>query len=535
MYRAILCDDDEIIARGMSMCIPWEELGIEFCGYRNNGLEGKRLFDEVKPDIVMTDICMPLMDGLQLTEYAKSVNPDVRVIIFSGYGDFKYAQKAIHVGAMDYLLKPINETELRELLRRAVEELNRVREHSIYERDREQRNMTDLLRTLMFDGPAAAMLRGSAAILDELKSDCVMAFIANIDSYNQLHYRMTNEEILNVNTNFASCFEKQLSEFIILDRNYGELIGCVRGSSRDEINLNLRKGITHVRNTFRILCPELSLTFVCGGIYPSIEELHRSYQEAEITTQSRFVHPAGSCIRYSPADNEVELSDDDMDKLYAVSKVLAAVKQCDRTRIDMEIESLRALLLKAGMRSRTLLQFYTNNLFNTLFINLQQMGLDDKASELDFIGEYERIGSLQNVDVALDRLRAILNKVVMLLEENSRSRNSLAIADAIEYINEHYMDHRLSLDDVAKHVHMSPCYFSVIFKRETCDVFTDYLIRLRIKKSIEMMHNTDMKVYEIAIAVGYDTASYYSTAFKKETGYSPREYKKIFVEAEAKD
>lgn len=224
MYRAILCDDDEIIARGMSMCIPWEELGIEFCGYRNNGLEGKRLFDEVKPDIVMTDICMPLMDGLQLTEYAKSVNPDVRVIIFSGYGDFKYAQKAIHVGAMDYLLKPINETELRALLRRAVEELNRVREHSIYERDREQRNMTDLLRTLMFDGPAAAKLRGSAAILDELKSDCVMAFIANIDSYNQLHYRMTNEEILNVNTNFASCFEKQLSEFIILDRNYGELI-----------------------------------------------------------------------------------------------------------------------------------------------------------------------------------------------------------------------------------------------------------------------------------------------------------------------
>ena len=178
---------------------------------------------------------------------------------------------------------------------------------------------------------------------------------------------------------------------------------------------------------------------------------------------------------------------------------------------------------------------YTNNLFNTLFINLQQMGLDDKASELDFIGEYERIGSLQNVDVALDRLRAILNKVVMLLEENSRSRNSLAIADAIEYINEHYMDHRLSLDDVAKHVHMSPCYFSVIFKRETCDVFTDYLIRLRIKKSIEMMHNTDMKVYEIAIAVGYDTASYYSTAFKKETGYSPREYKKIFVEAESED
>lgn len=135
-----------------------------------------------------------------------------------------------------------------------------------------------------------------------------------------------------------------------------------------------------------------------------------------------------------------------------------------------------------------------------------------------------------NIDAALDKLESYCEQVIAALESNSRTRNAQTIQEAVEYIEAHYQEHALSMDDVARAVHMSPSYFSVIFKRETGEAFTDCLIRLRIKKSIEMMRYTDLKVYEIATAVGYDTASYYSTAFKKETGYSPSEYKRTFID-----
>ena len=117
MYRAILCDDNEIIAQGLSGAMPWSSLGIEFGGCCYDGLAAKELLDQEMADILISDVRMPFMDGLELTRYAREKNPDIRVIIISGYDDFRYAQEAIKLGAMDYLLKPVDPEELAGLLR----------------------------------------------------------------------------------------------------------------------------------------------------------------------------------------------------------------------------------------------------------------------------------------------------------------------------------------------------------------------------------------------------------------------------------
>ena len=530
MYKAILCDDDEIISRGLSMCVPWEELGIEFCGYRNNGLEARQLLDEVKPDILMSDICMPFMDGLQLTEYAKSVNPNIKVIIFSGYDDFSYAQKAIRLGAMDYLLKPVDDEELAKLLKRAIGELDQASAQSDLIRDQQKRASLERMRVLVLEGAKVFGQNYGADALEQLRPPVGMVVIASIDGMEQLRFCMTTEEVQAINHSFYACFEKHAPAFAMLGQNLGEVTGCVRGETPQAVSLAMRESISRVREAFRILCPDMTISFACSNIHQRPEELHRAYQEAVLATRARFVRPVGSVIRYSEVEQSEGLNDEEMDNLFSVSKLLLAIKQCDTARIDEEIEYLRGLLTKAGQRSRTLLQFYSNAIFHTLFQDLQQLGIDEKDLGLNFLGEYERLGSQQNIDGALNQLREVAVKVVGALENNSRSRNAQTIDEAIAYIEEHYMEHGLSMDDVARHVHMSPSYFSVIFKRETCEAFTDYLIRLRIKKSIEMMRLTDLKVYEISAAVGYDTASYYSTAFKKETGYSPTEYKRTFID-----
>lgn len=530
MYKAILCDDDEIISRGLSVCVPWEQLGIEFCGYRNNGLEAKQLLDEVRPDILMSDICMPFMDGLELTEYAKSVNPSIKVIIFSGYDDFGYAQKAIRLGAMDYLLKPVDDGELVRLLKRAIGELDQINAHRDLLRDQQKRASLERLRCLTFEGAKAFAQNYGAAALEQVRPPVNMAVIASIDGFEQLRYCMTSEELQGINNSFRACFEQHAPAFAMLDQNIGEIAGCVRGETAQAVSQGLRESIGHVRDAFRILCPDMTITFACSNIHQRSEELHRAYQEAVLAARTRFVRPVGSVIRFSEVEQSNGLNDEEMDNLFSVSKLLLAIKQCDPIRIDDEIDYLRDILMKAGRSSRTLLQFYSNSIFHTLFQDLQQLGIDEKELGLNFLGEYERLGSQQNVDGALGQLRDVALKVVEALENNSRSRNAQTIDEAVAYIEAHYMEHGLSMDDVARYVHMSPSYFSVVFKREICEAFTDYLIRLRIKKSIEMMRLTDMKVYEISAAVGYDTASYYSTAFKKETGYSPTEYKRIFID-----
>ena len=121
MYKAILCDDDEIIAQGLSALIPWNTLDICLCGTYNDGLAAKKALDREAIDIVISDIRMPFLDGLELTRLAKEQRPETKIILISGYDDFRYAREALKLGASDYLLKPINEEELIALLKRTVE------------------------------------------------------------------------------------------------------------------------------------------------------------------------------------------------------------------------------------------------------------------------------------------------------------------------------------------------------------------------------------------------------------------------------
>ena len=529
-YKAILCDDDEIIARGLSVCVPWDELGIEFCGYRNNGMDARALLDEVHPDILMSDIRMPFMDGLQLMEYAKRQDPDIRVVIFSGYDDFSYAQKAIRLGAMDYLLKPVNDQDLVSILKKAIQELDELRAAKDMKRDMEERAQLEQLKCLAFLGPEAYEQEFGRQLPANACPACHMVVIANIDAFEELRYAMVSEELNAIDRRFYDCLAQQAPALRMLDRSRGEMTGVFCAEDAREVGRLCTEAIHRFREAFRIVCPDRTVTFALSDVHSRPAEMHRSWQEAVLATGERFAHPAGSLIRFSERKSAGTLSDEELEQTISVSQLLLSVRQCDRERLAREIGTLKGMLSRAGRRARTLLHFCANNLFETLFQDLQRLDLSEERAGFTFLDAYEDVTAQMNIDAALDKLESYCEQVIAALESNSRTRNAQTIQEAVEYIEAHYQEHALSMDDVARAVHMSPSYFSVIFKRETGEAFTDCLIRLRIKKSIEMMRYTDLKVYEIATAVGYDTASYYSTAFKKETGYSPSEYKRTFID-----
>lgn len=151
-YKAILCDDDEIIATGLSEFISWDDLNIELCGVGFDGLEAKELIEKYKPDILISDIRMPFLNGFEIIEYAQNINPNTVIIVISGYDDFQYAQEAIKLGAMNYLLKPIDENELSQQLKKAVEKCNLTQQHHSLIESHQKNMEKTMLQCLIFDG-----------------------------------------------------------------------------------------------------------------------------------------------------------------------------------------------------------------------------------------------------------------------------------------------------------------------------------------------------------------------------------------------
>ncbi len=152
MYKAILCDDDEIVIRGLRSCISWEELNIELCGTAFSGSTAMELIDQHRPDIIVSDVRMPFATGIELTKYAKSINEHVQVIIVSGYDSFQYAQQAMRFGAMDYLLKPVDIEELQTLLKKAVQKCSEWDEEKTVKQAYEKSYIKQMVRSLINEG-----------------------------------------------------------------------------------------------------------------------------------------------------------------------------------------------------------------------------------------------------------------------------------------------------------------------------------------------------------------------------------------------
>ncbi len=528
MYRAILCDDNEIIAQGLSGAMPWSSLGIEFGGCCYDGLAAKELLDQEMADILISDVRMPFMDGLELTRYAREKNPDIRVIIISGYDDFRYAQEAIKLGAMDYLLKPVDPEELAGLLKRAVQECRQREEQKALASKDEQNRQGEQMRCLIYDGPKVFEARYGSGPFQKVSRTASVVLVAAIDNFDQLKLRLSAEEQQEINRDFFRCMEKYAPELCVFERRYGSAAGYILGNGRDRdlVRRKLEDCMGLVRRAFRKICPDVTITFGISRVRRNAGELQRSYTEAMLALQERFVYPPGSDIFYEQVDTGRDVTTEEFDKLVTVSELVERIRQGDRTGARRQLDELKRQLQDLGGRSYLFMKLFVGNIFTSIFEDLQQFGIEKEDLDIDVMGEYQQITEMQSVEQAMDRLYQYAVRVMELIESNSCSSNVKTVMKACRYIEEHYMEQTLNMDDVAGHIHMSPSYFSVIFKRETGVSFTDYLIRLRIRKSQELMQNTDLKIYEISARVGYDTAAYYSTAFRKETGVSPTEYKK---------
>lgn len=499
MIKAVLCDDDEIILHGLTAVVQWESLGIEIIGTAFDGKKGLELVRRHMPDLLLTDIRMPYIDGLQLIEEAKRLNPSLLTVVFSGYDDFEYARKAVRLGVLDYLSKPIDIDEMMQVLRAAVRKYQVNREE--FHRKREE-----ALQNIYLNG-----LEETAGIEDIIYDYC--GVIAAEVSGSRI----------DLNRFHTAASELCSQGLYLLSKEERRCILAITAPSRISVELRCIYCADYLRKEVTKTAADVQLTTASSDILEGLKNLGQCCRQAAEAMELKYIKGENENLKYMERKADQEKADLNF---FLETDLVSPVKYGDGILLNEKLDELKAKLLEAGVESYLYLQFLVGNIYSNIIRELGAGGIYIEEVFIDPVGEYRQMIESSTIHVAMDNLSQNLKRICSFVSEQKSGRYSPPVYKAMQYIQARFMDAGLSMDDVAEAVHLSAGHFSTIFKQEVGQTFTDYLIQIRMERAKELIMNSGIKVYEIAAMSGYDNVPYFSTAFKRYTGYSPSEFKK---------
>lgn len=528
-YKMIIADDEFHIRDGLQ-CFEWDTLGFHITGSAANGKKALELMESDPADVILTDIKMPVMDGLELSRIVHDRFPSCKVIVLTGHKDFEYARAAIGAGVYDYLLKPVDLNELKKLSRQLKIQLDEERQTA------EQMNV--YRRQLAEALPAAAhslflgILEGRVD-QDEIREKMDLLELGmNHRYYACIVFKLGTAKSF-VEISLLENFAKLYNADIFTVKNKGQVILLwnfdlpAHYTSAHSYLLDSVRKLKQRLNSLKEGCPSGKMTAGIGNIYRNLPSLAKSYQEALKSLEGEFFNEEES-IFYCWQDNR-SIPPESFEYPYGIEeKLVGDIFNKNRedsllhlTEFWDELENNRGFHNPVNIRNAVL------QLFNVLERKTARMehSLKDLLGTpppfTDFVNRFSTLGELKR-EVA----KAIKGVIDILpeLDRDARTSCYLAVQTAKKYIMEHYHE-KISLSQVAEHVHLNPSYFSVQFKKETGMNFVEFLSMYRTEKAKELLKRCDLKIYEVGIKVGYENQKYFTDTFKKYTDLTPKEYR----------
>ncbi|MCX7711151.1 MAG: response regulator [Clostridia bacterium] len=532
MYKILIVDDESFVREGIKENIDWKKHGFELVCDCENGLEAMEAVDKFKPDIVLTDICMPFVDGLELTRYIVEKYPWIKVVILTGYDEFEYAQQAVKLKAFDYMLKPITANELRKVLDKLKTELDEE-----YDKLEDLNKLKKLLREslpLLKERFLNCLLQGtlkSSEIKEKfeyfnihLAGNTYLALTVDIDDYGDLklahpetdaglfQFAVYNisEEILSQKQN-CIVFQNNTEKTVIILGNENE-------RSLQESAIGISEEIRQAVEKYL----KFTVTIGIGKTILSISDLYDSYKYALSALDYRFllgknrvisIHDMeGSLVEKSAYNKELEL------------KLVSAVKIGTAEDID-NITSQLIQNLKESYTSINKCYYHVHQIVMSVIGALNELG----HSESEVFGENRTLLTEVYQFKTLEETKLWLDNLFKRASEYLRGRRNdyyqTQAEKAVEYIKSKYDDPDISLNSICKHLLMSTSYFSSIFKSHTGQTFVEYLTKVRVEMAMKLLKGTNLKTYEVAEKVGYKDPHYFSMIFKKTLGCTPSDYR----------
>lgn len=532
-YKLFLAEDEVVVRKGMRDNIDWPSAGFEFCGEASDGEIALPLIQSARPDVLITDIKMPFMDGLQLIRIVRETMPDIKIIILSGHDEFHYAQEAIKLGITEYLLKPITPEQLMAVLHRVASQLDEDRQAR--ENLQGLKNQVEdglailrekfLLKVVLGNIPSADIVGKAHQLKLDILARAYQVIVVKAEIAMGAIDQISLAELEYVETLISRVTQDHTS-IISFHKDVEEMVLIIKGDSTTQLE-------QHTYFLARLLKEEVEsqiecvLTIGVGSSKERLGDIAQSFSEAYRNT----LNLKGQIGLNTMTD---QLAGADLQKL-------------DGTMIEQ--------FLKTGIQA-DLDKFYENNvgplsksLLNLpIFLHYFIVGLLIATSRFitrlggnpgELLSQWQQpeavIALIKTPQQLKDQTCGLLLAALDFRDKHAskQSQYDEMIRKAQCYIDEHFTDAEISLNQVAAHVSLSGSHFSMIFSRETGETFVEYLTRQRMKKARELLRTTNLNAKEIAFEVGYNNPRYFYLVFKKVSGVSPTKFR--LTAAKSKD
>ncbi|MGG1516670.1 response regulator [Paenibacillus oryzisoli] len=532
MYRVLLVDDEAFVRAGLRDCVNWTELGLELAAEAEDGEIALSLMATMPVHIVLTDVKMPHMDGLDLAQAVRSQYPDVKVVFISGFGDVEFLKSALKLDAVDYILKPIKLAEIHEVLSRVVNLL-----------EDEEKNKETWLDLQMKLNQSIPLLR--ERFLTSLVLDGVASMEALQEKFQLLNIRIPvtvrklGVFVIRIDDYLSSVGhvperEKQLISFALLNitedvigQSYlghtfeirpGEFAGLVHLESDEEeeqLYALIEACRTHINRVLK-----LNITIGVGSTVQDWMSLPGSYRFAAEAAEHRWYLGKNQIITMDSLESLQRPNE--RNQQVDVRACMAVLKSPDWQAVTSFVE--KALVDPIGgihVQQGRIIGMYMMIACSELALELALPTDALQASEarlLNALPRYETVAELRQ-DV-LGHARLLYDMLADKREH--KTRNVVTLIKT--YIHDHYAN-ELTIAEIAAHVFLTTTYICLLFKQETGMTINDYVIETRMKEAVRLLADPRYKTYDVCYAVGYKDPSYFSKLFKKQTGFTPSEYR----------
>ena len=520
LYRVLLVDDEEDIREGISRKMDWLGLGFSLVGEAANGQDALELAESLRPDVILTDIKMPFMDGLELCRILTDRLPAARFVVFSGFDAFEYAKQAIQMNVVEYILKPINADELSAVLRRLKDQLDR---------ERAERRNVELLRSRYTENLPVLRELFYANLLDgriEPGTERERAARLDIDLQGE-EWAVGLAYIGSDRRDALSTLsvQKLLEESLTADRCrltlYNDWVAVIVSLTESFTIYDLIRVLDRVC-TLAASYLGLTLTVGVGAPCKELSGMARSAAEARTALEYRSMVGRGQVIYIGDLepDGGQVLTFEEADERTLTAAVRLGSEQEVRDAAAALAGKIREANPSAGQYNLFLMELVTHLM---------------KMTRRSGVGVEEVFGtgfSLPIQDSALPSLEELEGwcaerylRLWTLIRRRQTDSAGQTVETAKEYIRQHYAESDLSVEKLCAYLHLSSTYFSTLFKRETGTSFTAYVTTVRMEAAAEAIRGTEEKTYLIAQRCGYEDPNYFSYVFKRHFGVTPTKYR----------
>lgn len=531
MLKVFLVEDEFVVREGIKKNVNWEAHGYEFCGEASDGELAFPMIQKLKPDIVITDIRMPFMDGLELSRLIKKEMPWVEIIILTGHQEFEYAKEGIKLGVAQYLSKPISGEELlREVGEVAVRIEEKRKELEIkekYKKEMEEnllKEQKELFQYLVTGSKSVTELLELGEKLGmDLSAMWYSIVLMKTQSMNHAQDEYSNS-IIEIEGRWKKLDDKM--QVLTFDRNLEGKAILFRADSEEELEqiqmdyLNQMKEILdeyeHVRYFGGIGVPvnrlrELSISF---------ERASHAFAHRYLIGDSRILSSADmeqSCYQEQDEFHINDVNTKQIDR----NKIKEFLKLGDKGEVIYFVDEFFKALGAGAMKSNIFRQYITMDAYFCVVDFVEGLQLQREEIEAPDVMS----GALQSQESAIQYVIRIMTKAVELREKTASNRYGDIVDEVMSYIEKNYAEEELSLNLLASHVNFSPNHLSMIFSQQTGQTFIKYLTDFRMNKAKELLRCTNKRSSGIAMEVGYKDSHYFSYLFKKTQGMTPTQYR----------